>query len=230
VLLYIHGGPGYVSIPMSWWFTHGLEEYFTVVQWDQRATGKTYLLTDPAKIAPTLTRGNACLPTRRKWPPGRATSSARTRLALFAFRSFLNAALDTIGADHGAKNSDLAMLPEWALCVLGNSLFLWSSLGLVTVSLIGPDLLVTAVMYLDAGLLLRLRRQAGVAKCVAFGFALGAGYWVKAIIFSIAPRLSGGCRRWSGQLFLVGTLCAAQNYPNYRLHYVVRRGRILAHD
>jgi proline iminopeptidase len=56
VLLYIHGGPGYVSIPMSWWFTHGLEEYFTVVQWDQRATGKTYLLTDSVKIAPTLTR------------------------------------------------------------------------------------------------------------------------------------------------------------------------------
>ena len=56
VLLYIHGGPGYVSIPMSWWFTHGLEEYFTVVQWDQRAAGKTYLLTDSAKIAPTLTR------------------------------------------------------------------------------------------------------------------------------------------------------------------------------
>src|SRR6202789_910997 len=55
ILLYIHGGPGYVSIPMSWWFTHGLEEYFTIVQWDQRATGKTYLLTDPAKIAPTLT-------------------------------------------------------------------------------------------------------------------------------------------------------------------------------
>ncbi|MGA7929843.1 MAG: alpha/beta hydrolase [Candidatus Sulfotelmatobacter sp.] len=55
VLLYIHGGPGYVSIPMSWWFTHGLEEYFTVVQWDQRATGKTYLLTDPATVAPTLT-------------------------------------------------------------------------------------------------------------------------------------------------------------------------------
>jgi proline iminopeptidase len=55
VLLYLHGGPGYVSIPMSWWFTRGLEEYFTVVQWDQRATGKTYLLTDPAKVAPTLT-------------------------------------------------------------------------------------------------------------------------------------------------------------------------------
>jgi proline iminopeptidase len=55
VLLYIHGGPGYVSIPMSWWFSRGWEEYFTVVQWDQRAAGKTYLLTDPATIAPTLT-------------------------------------------------------------------------------------------------------------------------------------------------------------------------------
>jgi pimeloyl-ACP methyl ester carboxylesterase len=55
VLLHIHGGPGYVSIPMSWWFSRGWEEYFTVVQWDQRATGKTYLLTDPNKIASTLT-------------------------------------------------------------------------------------------------------------------------------------------------------------------------------
>src|SRR5690348_16714956 len=56
ILLYIHGGPGYVSMPMSWWFDRGWEEYFTVVQWDQRAAGKTHLLTDPARIAPTLTR------------------------------------------------------------------------------------------------------------------------------------------------------------------------------
>jgi pimeloyl-ACP methyl ester carboxylesterase len=56
VLLYIHGGPGYVSIPMSWWFNRGWEEYFTIVQWDQRAAGKTHLLTDAATIAPTLTR------------------------------------------------------------------------------------------------------------------------------------------------------------------------------
>jgi pimeloyl-ACP methyl ester carboxylesterase len=55
VLLHIHGGPGYVSIPMSWWFSRGWEEYFTVVQWDQRAAGKTFLLTDPAVVARTLT-------------------------------------------------------------------------------------------------------------------------------------------------------------------------------
>jgi pimeloyl-ACP methyl ester carboxylesterase len=56
VLLLIHGGPGYVSMPMSWWFSRGWEDYFTVVQWDQRGSGKTYLLNDPAVVAPTLTR------------------------------------------------------------------------------------------------------------------------------------------------------------------------------
>lgn len=54
ILLLIHGGPGYVSIPTSWWFSRGWEEFFTVVQWDQRGAGKTYLLNDPTRIAPTM--------------------------------------------------------------------------------------------------------------------------------------------------------------------------------
>jgi proline iminopeptidase len=54
VLLYVHGGPGYISMPMSWWW-HGWEDYFTVVNWDQRGAGKTYLLNDPAKVGPTIT-------------------------------------------------------------------------------------------------------------------------------------------------------------------------------
>src|SRR5579871_2753939 len=56
VLLLIHGGPGYVSMPMSWWFTRGWEEYFTVVEWDQRGAGKTYLMNNPEAVAPTMTR------------------------------------------------------------------------------------------------------------------------------------------------------------------------------
>lgn len=55
VLLMLHGGPGYVSMPTSWYFQRGWEEYFTVVQWDQRGAGKTYAANDPEKIAPTLT-------------------------------------------------------------------------------------------------------------------------------------------------------------------------------
>jgi proline iminopeptidase len=36
ILLMIHGGPGYVSMPTSWYFQRAWEEYFTVVNWDQR--------------------------------------------------------------------------------------------------------------------------------------------------------------------------------------------------
>lgn len=55
VLLMIHGGPGFVAMPTSWYFQRGWEEYFTVVQWDQRGAGKTYNLHDPNAVAPTLT-------------------------------------------------------------------------------------------------------------------------------------------------------------------------------
>jgi proline iminopeptidase len=55
ILLMIHGGPGYVSMPTSWHFQRGWEEYFTVVQWDQRGAGKTFAANDPALVAPTMT-------------------------------------------------------------------------------------------------------------------------------------------------------------------------------
>lgn len=55
ILLVIHGGPGYVETPLSWWYARGWEEYFTVVQWDQRGAGKTYLINDPKVVAPTMT-------------------------------------------------------------------------------------------------------------------------------------------------------------------------------
>ncbi len=55
VLLMLHGGPGWVSMPMSWYFQRGWEEYFTVVQWDQRGAGKTYRDNDPAQVGPTMT-------------------------------------------------------------------------------------------------------------------------------------------------------------------------------
>ena len=55
VLLLIHGGPGYVSMSMSWWFTRGWEEFFTASNGTKLGAGKTYLLNDPAKVPPTLT-------------------------------------------------------------------------------------------------------------------------------------------------------------------------------
>jgi pimeloyl-ACP methyl ester carboxylesterase len=55
ILLYIHGGPGFPAMPTSWYYQRGWEEYFTVVQWDQRGAGKTYLANDPEVVGPTMT-------------------------------------------------------------------------------------------------------------------------------------------------------------------------------
>ena len=56
VLLMLHGGPGWVAMPTSWYFQRGWEEFFTVVQWDQRGAGKTYVANDPNAVAPTMNR------------------------------------------------------------------------------------------------------------------------------------------------------------------------------
>lgn len=55
VLLFLHGGPGFVSMPGAWFSNLGWDEYFTVIQWDQRGAGKTYLANDPSRVAPTMT-------------------------------------------------------------------------------------------------------------------------------------------------------------------------------
>jgi proline iminopeptidase len=50
ILLFIHGGPAAPEMPTSWTFQNDWEDFFTVVQWDQRGAGKTYNANDPAKI------------------------------------------------------------------------------------------------------------------------------------------------------------------------------------
>ena len=54
VLLVIHGGPGFPELPLAWWNTRDLEEYFIVVHWDQRGSGKTYLVNDPSVVGRTM--------------------------------------------------------------------------------------------------------------------------------------------------------------------------------
>ena len=54
ILLFLHGGPAAAEMPTSWTFQNDWEDFFTVVQWDQRGSGKTYAANDPAKVKPTL--------------------------------------------------------------------------------------------------------------------------------------------------------------------------------
>ncbi len=55
VILFVHGGPASPMSPSMWMFQRPLEEYFTVVHYDQRGAGRTFLETDPDSIADTLT-------------------------------------------------------------------------------------------------------------------------------------------------------------------------------
>jgi hypothetical protein len=103
-----------------------------------------------------------------------------------------------------AERAEVAYLtlPEWGLMALGYSLFIWSSLFLVTVSFESPDMLVAAFVYLASGILLRIRRRP--RRWLPFfllGLVLGFGYLAKsvmlplALVFIVAGMLATGSLR-----------------------------------
>lgn len=55
ILLYLHGGPGSVEMVESYTYQRPWEDFFTVVQWDQRGAGKTYAANTPEAMAPGMT-------------------------------------------------------------------------------------------------------------------------------------------------------------------------------
>lgn len=55
VLLFIHGGPGVPMMPMTWAYQAPWEDFFTVVQWDQRGVGKNASAADREALRPTMT-------------------------------------------------------------------------------------------------------------------------------------------------------------------------------
>lgn len=54
MLLFIHGGPASPEMPASWLYQSPWEDFFTVVQWDQRGAGRTAAANDMAAVAPTI--------------------------------------------------------------------------------------------------------------------------------------------------------------------------------
>ncbi len=56
ILLFVHGGPANPTMPISWAFQRPWEDYFTVVQWDQRGSGKSaFPAADRDRMASTMT-------------------------------------------------------------------------------------------------------------------------------------------------------------------------------
>lgn len=54
IILFVHGGPASPVMPTAWQFQRPIEEYFTVVNYDQRGAGKTFRETDPNTISDTI--------------------------------------------------------------------------------------------------------------------------------------------------------------------------------
>ena len=72
-------------------------------------------------------------------------------------------------------------LPEWAWQMLGYTLFIWSSLGLISLATTAPDMLVSVFVYLALALALRIRRGAHSTRSFfILGVVLGIGYLAKA--------------------------------------------------
>lgn len=55
ILLYLHGGPGAAALSGSYTYQSAWEDYFTVVQWDQRGAGKTYAANTEQQMTPGMT-------------------------------------------------------------------------------------------------------------------------------------------------------------------------------
>jgi hypothetical protein len=85
------------------------------------------------------------------------------------------------------KGADVVGLPEWYWWLFGYSLFLISSLILVGMSMVTPDICVSAFFYLASALLLRIATgSARMPTHLAFGIVLGLGYLAKAVMFPLA--------------------------------------------
>ncbi len=101
--------------------------------------------------------------------------------SFLAFTFFLDS---LISSDYIQVATAPALSP-WSLRLLGYALFLWTSVTMVGVSSIGPDLLVTLFVYLDAAILIRSKANPGCFIFALFGAVLGIGYWAKAIMFPV---------------------------------------------
>jgi hypothetical protein len=78
-------------------------------------------------------------------------------------------------------------LPPWALLVIGYTLFTWTSIDWISVQTVSPDLLVAALVYLAAGVTLRLRRGGDRPRAAALlGVVLGFGFLAKAVMLPLA--------------------------------------------
>lgn len=136
--------------------------------------------------------------------------------------------------ESGPSPQDATRFPPPAWLVLGYSLFLWISLELIKLWSVSPDMLVAAIVYLAAGILLGpAGRPAESRSGIALGLLLGFGYLVKAALLPLglvglalaALAMPGPARKRVGVFFVsvlamllvAGPLIAALSWSTGKL-------------
>ena len=130
--------------------------------------------------------------------------------ALGCFDFLLRAAVANRSQGDESANGNTP-LPGWAVFAVGYSVFLWSSLSLITMERVSPDLLMAGFLYLAAGLLLQLwARPQSFSRFVLLGAVLGFGYLAKVpvfllafLFFAISWILAGGWRNSAPRVLAV---------------------------
>jgi hypothetical protein len=106
--------------------------------------------------------------------------------ALVGFDFFLRATVAELPRV-GGVDGETSRLPKWAVFALGYAVFLWSSLSLIGMQLVIPDMLMAGLLYFAMGLLLRIWAQPqSFSRFILLGVVLGLGYLAKAPMFPIA--------------------------------------------
>jgi hypothetical protein len=75
-------------------------------------------------------------------------------------------------------------LPDWTYLVFGYCAFIVSSLSLITISFVSPDMLIAAVIFLACAVILKIHAgKSGWRMFALLGAILGVGYLTKTVMF-----------------------------------------------
>jgi hypothetical protein len=115
--------------------------------------------------------------------------------ALAGFEFFLRSLLTQGVAPRAVSNetagTSTPALSRVSVLALAYSLFLWTSLELISIWGVSPDLCVAGFVYVIAGLLLRIRAKSSLLLFLVLGVVLGLAYLTKAVMFPLGFAFIG---------------------------------------
>ena len=104
---------------------------------------------------------------------------------VFAFACF-EALLRQAARSVEASSATSRHVPRWAIFTIGYALFLWGSIGILSLIKPTPDMLMSGFLYLALALVLRIQRGGGTTGAyLLLGIVLALGYLAKAIMFPL---------------------------------------------